>query len=243
MYLLDVVELDRRFQRRRQAAGEGVAGLEQPGLELGIDQPQAMARLDIGEGERGQAVAVLRRQRGDGSLAQPAQQRPVFRQILGGDEAELLEEGMARRQIGEQLDHGLGDAPADIGQGLGEAGIGQHLEQIGIARDAVGLQLRPDRGPEQQVLHQRHVLVVAVDVEGLDQGGERRIGEAVAQVDPGLDEFGGEVALGEGVDRPAQAELIDVILEFDQRQGLDDPARRGCSCRSPRPPRSRSSRR
>ena len=130
---------------------------------------------------------------------------------------------MARRQIGEQLDHGLGDAPADIGQGLGEAGIGQHLEQIGIARDAVGLQLRPDRRPEQQVLHQRHVLVVAVDVEGLDQGGERRIGEAVAQIDPGLDEFGGEIACARGVDGPAQAELIDVVLEFDQRQGLDDP--------------------
>jgi hypothetical protein len=32
----------------------------------------------------------------------------------------------------------------------------------------------------------------------------------VAQIDPGLDEFGGEIALRSGVDGPAQAELIDV---------------------------------
>ena len=91
-----VVELDRADQRRRQVVGEGVARLQQPLLQRLVDEAQAMARLDIGEGQRASASRGRRRRWRPVGLADARQQSAELRQIVGADEAELLEERMAR---------------------------------------------------------------------------------------------------------------------------------------------------
>ena len=126
---------------RGQIFGEGVARFQHLLLQLVVDQAEAMARLDIGQGDRHQ-LRGLRGVHGGAVLADARQEIAELRQIVGVDEAELLEEGMARRQIGEQFDHGLGDLAADLGQGPHQVLAFQDLPHIGVVGDLSGAEGR-----------------------------------------------------------------------------------------------------
>ena len=180
-----------------------------------------MAGLDVAEGQRHQARPVGLGHRLDALAAEPLQQQPDVGQLVGRDEAVLLEQRIVGRQAGEQLDHGLGDAEAHALQVEFEAGRLQHRLHVGIGGDAVAVELLAERGAEQQVLGDRQVLVVEVVVERLDQAGIGLVLQASAQRVARLQDLLGEIGPERRVDGAAQPQRIDVLVELDLLQRVD----------------------
>ena len=214
---LRVVELDVVAIFLRQGLGKAAPRRQQLGLQLGIDQAQAVPRLDIREGDGDQPLLVGRRGFLQAAALHARQQLLHQRQIVGGDEAELLEEGMARRQVREQFDHGLGDLFAHRDerrlQALGLDHLGQHL----VVAQGREIEHRAARRAEQQVLRHRHVAVVFGGIELLDQVREVGLLQPAMNGDARLQEAFGDRRLVIRIDPPAQAELIDIVLQLHRR--------------------------
>eukprot|EP01136_Pigoraptor_vietnamica_P020555 Opistho-1_new@69583 len=202
----EIVELDGVVQARRQALGEGAPGPQDALLHVGIDQPQAMAGLDVTERQGHQARAVGLGHRLDAFAAQALQQQSDIGQLVGGDEAVLLEQRIVGRQAGEELDHGFGNRQTHALQVDVEIGGLQHRPDVGIGRDIVAIELLADRRTEQQVLCNRQVADVVVLVERLDQAGISAAFQPLVQGVTGLQDLLGEVGPRCGVDRTAQPE-------------------------------------
>ena len=174
-----------------------------------------MARLDIGERQRDQLGAVVGAEGGHVGLLDARQQCAELRQVIGADERELLEERVARRQVGEQFDHGLGDPPAHRQQRHGDTGLIERRLEIVVAGHLTELQSIADRRAEQQILGQRQVLVVAVAIERLDQRRQRRFRQPTMQGVARLQYLGRQILAHGRIDGAAQTELIDVAVEID----------------------------
>jgi hypothetical protein len=70
------------------------------------------------------------------------------RQVLGRDEAELFEERMARRQIGEQFHHGDGDLLAKGDEVVGDVGGRQHAGEMRVAGQCLGGEVEASAVPK-----------------------------------------------------------------------------------------------
>jgi len=179
-----------------------------------------MACLDVAQ-RQGHQPGTVGLRHGIGALAaQALQQQADIGQLVGRDEAVLLEQRIVGRQAGEQLDHGLGDAEAHVQQVAVEAELLHHGLHVRIGGEVVAVEVLADRRAEQQVLGDRQVLVVLVDVELLDQPGIGRLLQPAVQLVPHRQDLLGEIGALAGVDRAAQAERIDVLVELDMLQHL-----------------------
>ena len=156
-----------------------------------------MPRRDQLERQRQQPGAVVLVEGCGPAIADPPENCLEFRQVVGADEAELLEERVVRRQVGEQLDHGLGDLLAGLDQVLGQTDLVEHLPHISVVGEGVELERRADRGSEQQVFGDRGVGVEALGVVGLDE-----VGDAVLDEPPGERAARLEQAARPPADRP-----------------------------------------
>ena len=128
---------------------------------------------------------------------------------------------MVRRQVGEQLDHRVGELEADLEQRLGQPGLGEDLLGVGMRREVLHVEHLAARRAEHQVLGERGVGVVALLVEHLDEPGEARLGEPLAHRPARGEEQLGELGLRLGIDRAAQPHLVDVAVELHDGQRLD----------------------
>ncbi len=190
-----------------------------------------MARLDQLEGQAEQLGAVFRRHLGIARRAR--QQRLELRQVLGGDEAELLEEFMARRQVREQFDHRLGDTPANGDEVVGQPGLVEHRQHVVVLGQPVGIE--GGGRPPCRTTGSPPALrgVVALGVECLHQRLQRRVGRALLQRRARLQD----------VLRRLRMRLVDRPRRLNWKTSLADRHSPGCrSCawsippHSPRPP-------
>ena len=101
---------------------------------------------------------------------------------------------------------------------VGQARAVEDLLDVGMGGEMVDVEGLVDRGAEQQVLGERRVAVVALGVEHLDQAAEARIREALAHRTARLEHRRRDLGLRLGVDRAAQAHLIDVAIEAHHGQ-------------------------
>ena len=92
-----------------QGLGERLAGLQNPFPHVVLDQPQAVAGGDELEGKLVEQVPVLLRDVVDSLFLHLVEDSLEFRQVVGLDETELLEELVAGGQVVEQLDHDGGE--------------------------------------------------------------------------------------------------------------------------------------
>ena len=202
-----------------------------------------MAGLDVAEGQGHQARPVGLGHSFDALAAQALQQQANVGQLVGRDEAVLLEQRVVGRQAGEQLDHGLGDGEAHALQLEVEAGRLQHRLHVGVGRDVVAVEVLADRRAEQQVLGHRQVAVVAVGVERLDQAGIARILQAAMQRVARLQDALGEIG-PQRRDRSCRAGRANRCPRRARPASAPRPcAAAGRPGRWRRPARSRSSRR
>ena len=98
---LAVVELDAGAQLRRQTLGESAPRGEEPVFHRVVDQAKAVARLDVAEGQRDQARPVGGGHGVQAFATQPLQQEPNVGELVGGDEAVLLEQRIVGRETRE----------------------------------------------------------------------------------------------------------------------------------------------
>jgi hypothetical protein len=78
---------------------------------------------------------------------------------------------MARRQIGEQFDHGLRDAGAEPHDVFGQLFAVEQRHDLRIAGKALQLEPVADRRAEQQVFADAEIAVVPLRIEGFDEPG------------------------------------------------------------------------
>ncbi len=182
-----------------------------------------MLGLDIVEGEAEEHGAILRRDV-VGLPGDAAGNRAIVRQLLGGHETQLLEEGVIGRQVAEQLDDRLGDAPAHLGQRLRQSCLREELEEARIGGEGLRGEARIDGRAEQHVRrHGRH-RVVALGIEGLDELAEFGCQQAMAKLAAGVQHAGLEIVAGGVVEPAAQTLLIDIARHLDEPQDLEEPA-------------------
>src|SRR5829696_2302359 len=104
--------------RTAEHRADARAGGHDPLHQGVVEQAEAMARLDVVEGERKQPAYSLRQCNQWPALAglptvsprAPAEDRLVLRPFIRADKGELLEQRMARRNVAKDLEHGFGDA-------------------------------------------------------------------------------------------------------------------------------------
>ena len=173
-----------------------------------------MARLDIAQRQGHQARAVGLGHRLGALAAQSLQQQADIGQLVGRDEAVLPEQRVVGRQVGEELDHGFSDGKAHAQQVLVQAEVLEDRLHVGIGGQIVAVELLADRRAEQEILRHRQVLVVFLGVERLDQAGIARVLQPAVQGVAGLQDLLGKVGPPGGVDRAAQAEGVDVLVEL-----------------------------
>ncbi len=204
--------------------GNGLAHADDPRFQRLVDQAEAVARLDIAERQAQHAPAVFFAERRNPAFLATLDEHPEIRQLVGGDEAELLEKGVAGRQVGKDLDHGPGNRHAHLEQDVTKPFLLEQIDQQLVLGEVGGLVRLLDRRPEQEIFRDRGVQVVALGVETDDEI-DRAFGlQARAQGLACLQNVLGHPRLFARVDGPAQAEAIDVILHFHQFQDLGQPA-------------------
>ena len=198
---------------------EQAARLEHARLQRLVHEVETMPRRHQLEAQRDQALAIIATERVQPARIGAGGQRPVLGQIVGADEAELAEVLVIGRQIDEQLDHGGGDPEADLDQGVRQAGPLEGLLHVRMRRKMLDVEGLVGRRAEQQVLGERGIGVVAIDVEHLDQAAEARLLEPLAHGVPRLEHGGSDLGLSLGIDRAAQAHVVDVAIQahHDQR--------------------------
>ena len=180
-----------------------------------------MARRDQLERQRQELRAILLGKRRGSRLADPAEDGDEFGQIVGADKAELLEEFVIGRQVGEHFDHGFGHLLAGRDQIFGQADLVENLQHVSIVGERFEIENGPDRRAEQQVLRDRGIGVEPLGIVGLDQVGN-----------PVLDEPAGErLARLEQLRRPPRDEPPDPSASAGRksrppRRGRDGPAPR-----------------
>jgi len=94
------------------------------------------------------------------------------------------------------------------------------FEHVCIVGQALDVEIVVGRRAEQQVLGQRGVHVVLVDVERLDQVRLAFVGQAFAQRFTRAQNGLGQLRIGVRIDRAAQAELINILGHVDHRQNV-----------------------
>ena len=216
--------------------------LDQPLAERVVDEAEAVARLDIGErqgdepGRVGRAVAAqpdpapteplegrgavaLGRRLGGGAAGED---RLVFRQLVGGEERELLEQRMPARQAAEDLQHGGGDPLAHGDEVVGEPGPVEDEADHRVLGQRPAGERRGGGDTEQQVLRHRRLPVVAGGIERLDEVGVPLRRQALAEGDPRLDQPGGEVGMALGIDLAEEAEAINLLAHADAGKPVED---------------------
>ena len=180
-----------------------------------------MACGDQLERKRSEAEPVFLAHLVSGLAGRSGQKLLIFRHFIGTEKAELIEEGVAGRQVGKDFDHRLGQLPARSEQRLAEAGIANDLPDKGMLGQTVDIEGVAGRRAEQQVFGKRRVGVVACPVEGLDQRRLLRFVEPVVQSRPRRQHRFGQIRPFVRIDRAAQAELIQVVAQVDQTQHVD----------------------
>ena len=221
---LRVEELDAAPERRRQLFGEAPPRGEQTPPQRLVHDPEAMARRLEQERQRQEPTAVLLPEPVDPVLGGAVDHRLELREVVRVDEAEPLERRMAVRQPGEELEHRGGDGAPRLEQGRHEPLRLQHPHDPGVLGEPVHVEPAAHRGPEQEVLADGGVLVVAVGVEALDEGGDGRVREPFAERAPRPEQPFPKLPLG--IDGAAQPEIEYVPVELHRLQRLEEPRQR-----------------
>ncbi len=206
-----VIEIDPASEIGRQRFGNRTPCLQQALLKCRINQIQAMPGLDIGKGHADQAAPIGRRDIGQTVFLQTADQLLIGGQLIGSDEAELLEEGMAGWQIGKEFDHGFGNLLAHMQQVLHQTFMLEQLDQERtVDQPRIVKAAACSRCPEQHVFDQAQILVVAVGIKRFDQAGKARLPQSIGDRPTTFQKLHRQVGIMIGVDKAPQAKLIDV---------------------------------
>ena len=105
------------------------------------------------------------------SFTDPAEDSYELGEIIGTDEAELVEEFMISRQVGEHFDHRFGDLLAGGNQIFDQADLCQNLQHVGVVCERIEIEDRADRRAKQQVLRHRRVEIEPLGIVSLDEVG------------------------------------------------------------------------
>ena len=196
---------------------EGVARGEQTLDEVGFEQPETVAGLDVAEGEVEEERLVAGRRLLEGAGPDPLQRRLVVRKLLRRHQAQLLEQRAVGLEALEHLDDGRGDVLADVEQRLLDPRLLEDLAERLIAAELAHVERLVERRPEDQVLADRGLAVVVLGIEGLEQLGHASLLELLAEHDPRLN----EALLDLGVEHrepPGQPEAHHILGEVRHRE-------------------------
>ena len=218
-----IEELDSVAQVGGKMPGKVAARLQDAGLERFVYEAKAVAGRNQLERQRHQQVAVGCLNFFQAGIGNPGQHRLYLGQIVLLDETEALEEFVPRRQAAEQLDHGFGQLVAGLEHVVCKTGLIQHTAHVAVARQILEVELRlADGCAEKQIFGQRRVVVVAFDVELLDQALHAGRGK------PRPDRLAREqhavrqARMVRRIHRASQTEFEYRLLKLHRLQDLDD---------------------
>ena len=177
-----------------------------------------MPRRDQLERQGQQLVPLLPVEPADPATFGGGEDRGEFRQFMRADKAELLEKFVFGRQTGEHLGHRRGDLTPGLDKVVGQPELVEHAAHMNIVGERVELEGGADRRPEQQVLGDRGVRVVALGVVGLDEVRDALGDEPLLQGAARFEEALGEFGLRRRIEPAAQPETVDVLLEIEAPQ-------------------------
>ena len=223
--MLRIEELDLRPRLRREIGPEYPARLEQAILHCVVENVEPVPRGDEFERQREQLGTIGCMQRPRPIGADAPEDRHEFRQVIRADEAELLEELVIGRQIGEQLDHRLGHLSAGLDQVVDQPDLCQDLQHVGIVGERFEVEGRTDRRSEQQILRDRGIEVEPLGIVGLHEIGDAVLDEPTGQRFARFEQPCGRFGLGFRIEPPAQPEGIDVLVEIEAGQDLGNARR------------------
>ena len=219
-----IEELDLVVHACRQVAMEDPARFQQPLLHALVENAEAVPGGDQLERQRQELLALFVRERLGAAALEHRENGAEFRQLVRVDEAELLEEFVPGRQVGEHLAHRCRRVPAGFDEVVGQLELIEHRQDIIVAGQCLEIESRPDGGSEQQVFGNAGVAVVMVGIVGLDQLDNVLLGKPLGQRMARFQQPSGHVGTLRGIDAPAQTEGVDILLEIEPRQHLGDPA-------------------
>ena len=155
----------------------------------------------------------------------PAEDSYELGEIIGTDEAELLEEFMISRQVGEHFDHRFGHLLAGGDQIFDQADLCQNLQHVGVVRERFEIEDRADRRTKQQVLRHRRVEIEPLGIVSLDEVGNSVLGKPASERLPGLQQLHGGFGINLRIQSPTQPQRIDRLVEIETDEHLGDAPR------------------
>src|SRR6266446_1602240 len=210
---LGIEELDLRLCLGRQISPKRPTCLEQALLHRFVDDIEPVAGRDQPEGQ-GEEFGAIRPPKPRRSPATRTSKNGCkFRQIGGADKAELLEELVIGRQVGEQFDHRFSDLLAGCDKVIDQPHFFENLDYVHVVRERLEVESRTDRGSEQQVFRDRGILIEPVCVVGLDEFGDLVFDQPAGERLARFQEPRGRFAVGFGIKPPAQSEVVDTLLQ------------------------------
>ena len=215
---------------------------DDPVLHPLVDDAQSLLRRHQAERERQQPGLVVVPDRRQAAIRGLGDQRLELRQLVGADEAVLVEQRAVGRDPGEQLDHQLRDPGADGVEVVQQPHLAQQRDEFRIARQVRRLEIGTAGRAEQQVLGDAQVGVVRIGIEELDVRGEVVGAHAVPDRRPRLERHRREGRLRLAVRGARQAVAADFVRHVDQSQDRDRGPGQLVGVLHARPRRSRSSR-
>ena len=179
-----------------------------------------MARLDIGERQRDQPVAIGQRFALAPGLG-PIDDLLEGRQIARRHEGEALVERVAGLHAREDFQHHLGEPQADGRQFRRQAVTLDDLPDIAVRGEALLRERLVDGHAEQEVFADGGVRVEARRVERLDEARHAALRELVLDGAAHLDEALGHGVVGAGVNLAEKPESVDVLVEAQKREQFE----------------------
>jgi len=183
-----------------------------------VEHAQAMLRGDQPERQRQKAGPLLVRRRGERTIGDLGEQNPEFGQVVGADEAVLVEEIAVRRHVREQLDHEPRHLHASGGEVLQEPDLAQQCDELGVTRQVGRLERGASRRSEQQVLGHADIGMVARGIEELDERRQVFPLHAIADSRPRLEAHRGDGGMRHRVRCAREAEADDLLLHLHAPQ-------------------------